>query len=305
MSQEQHTVEAATPVAAPRLVERGVMVKGLRIATVMTDTPRELWVRAPLVVLPAAGHSWDDYRALLERYTPTRRVFALDWPGFGHSARPAPADFAYSSAGYAELLAGWLDGLGIARAVLLGHAVGAAVAVRYAAAHPRRVLALALVAPGGFTPPGRWRTLACRLLGTPALLRRLEAPLTSLYLGPAVPESQAILERQRQARTAPDAEARVQASAALWRSFAASDADVLRLARQVDTPALVVRGALDPLITERDARRAATSLNEGRGALEVVLPGAGHLPFLQQPARFFQALDGLLATADLRTLERA
>jgi len=30
----------------------------------------------------------------------------------------------------------------------------------------------------------------------------------------------------------------------------------------------------------------------------VVLPDAGHLPFLQQPARFFKAAEGLVATAE-------
>jgi hypothetical protein len=38
---------------------------------------------------------------------------------------------------------------------------------------------------------------------------------------------------------------------------------------------------------------------EGKGALEVVLPDAGHLPFLQQPTRFFAAVEGLIATAEI------
>jgi pimeloyl-ACP methyl ester carboxylesterase len=59
-----------------------------------------------------------------------------------------------------------------------------------------------------------------------------------------------------------------------------------------------VRGALDPVITAADARRAAEALG-GKGALEVVLPDAGHLPFLQQPTLFFKALDGLVATAEV------
>ena len=49
-----------------------------------------------------------------------------------------------------------------------------------------------------------------------------------------------------------------------------------------------MRGALDPIITASDTRRAAEALGGagGKGALEVILPDAGHLPFLQQPARF-------------------
>ncbi len=79
-----------------------------------------LMARAPLVVLPAANHPWQDYRLILDRFAPERRVFALDWPGFGASEKPDPADFAYSIQRYAEILAGWMDNLGIARAVLCG-----------------------------------------------------------------------------------------------------------------------------------------------------------------------------------------
>ena len=76
-----------------RLAERAVQVAGLRIATAMNDVPRFLLARVPLVMLPAANHPWQDYRLILERFAPDRRVFALDWPGFGASEKPAPVRF--------------------------------------------------------------------------------------------------------------------------------------------------------------------------------------------------------------------
>src|SRR5258707_15413830 len=78
------------PMRQVHIAERGVVVQGLRLATAMSDAPRALLRHAPLVVLPAAGHSWSDYRPILERFATERRVFALDWPGFGGSAKPAP-----------------------------------------------------------------------------------------------------------------------------------------------------------------------------------------------------------------------
>lgn len=285
-----------------RIAERGIMVNGLRIATAMSDAPRELLARVPLVVLPAAGHTWGDYRAILARFAPQRRVFALDWPAFGNSPKPAPKDFTYAAEGYAELLSGWLDGLGIARTVLLGNSIGGAAAIRYAAAHPQRVVGLVLVAPGGFTPPGLVRTLATLLLGTPAILRRVEPSFTSLYLGPTTPETQAIVAAHRALRGKADYAALIQAYAALWRSFNRPEDDLTALAKQVTAPAIVVRGALDPVITAADVRRAAESLGE-RGALEVVLPDAGHLAFIQQPERFMQAVAGLLSTAEEKAIE--
>jgi pimeloyl-ACP methyl ester carboxylesterase len=286
---------------APRLAERAVQVAGLRIATAMNDVPRSLMTRVPLVVLPAANHSWQDYRLILERFAPERRVFALDWPGFGSSDKPTPADFAYSIQRYAEILAGWMDSLGLARAVFVGNSVGAGAAIQYAVAHPQRALGLLLVAPAGFTPPGVVRWLAARFLGTPGAMRTVVGRFTSLYLGLTTDATKTVMERQKERRASSDYNASIEAYAALWRSFDTTAADLSGVARDVTAPAMVVRGSLDLIITEADARRAAEALgaNTGKRALEVVLPNAGHLPFLQQPERFLKAVEGLLATAEV------
>jgi pimeloyl-ACP methyl ester carboxylesterase len=284
-----------------RLAERAVQVAGLRIATAMNDVPRFLLARVPLVVLPAANHPWQDYRLILERFATDRRVFALDWPGFGASDKPASSDFAYSIQRYAEVLAGWMDSLGIARTVFVSNSVGAGAAIQYAAAHPQRTLGLLLVAPAGFTPRGITRWTAARFLGTPGILRAVVGPFTSLYLGPTTDATRAVMDRQKERRTAADYAASIEAYVALWRSFDTPAANLSAVAREVAAPAMVVRGALDPIITEADARRAAVALgaNTGKRVLEVVLPNAGHLPFLQEPERFLKAVEGLLATAEV------
>src|SRR5258707_2672004 len=105
------SVPPEQPVPQVRFAERGIVVQGLRLATAMSDAPRALLRHAPLVVLPAAGHSWSDYRPILERFATERRVFALDWPGFGSSAKPAPADFNNSSLCFYALLPAWPNAL--------------------------------------------------------------------------------------------------------------------------------------------------------------------------------------------------
>ncbi len=301
MSEKTPETPEAAKTETPRLAERAVQVAGLRIATAMNDIPRSLMARVPLVVLPAANHLWQDERLILERFAPERRVFALDWPGFGASEKPDPADFAYTIQSYAEILAGWMDSLGIARAVFVGNSAGAGAAIQYAAAHPQRTLGLLLVAPAGFTPPGIVRWTATRFLGTPGVLRAMVGPFTSLYLGPTTEATRAVIDGQKERRAASDYNASIEAYAALWRSFDTPAADLSAVARDIAAPAMVLRGALDPIITEADARRAAEALgaNTGKRALEVVLPNAGHLPFLQEPERFLKALEGLLATAEV------
>ena len=302
-SPEPTTTTSATPARTPPpLAERGVLIGGLRIASAMNNPPREMMVRAPLVVLPAAGYPWADYRVVLERFAGERRVYALDWPGFGGSATPAPTDYPYGDLAFAELLASWMDALGIARAVFLGSGLGGAVALRYAVAHPQRTLGLALVAPTGFSTPGPVRTVASRFLGRPELLRRVEPALTSLALGPSSELMPALVARHRAWRASATYDAGIKAAAALWRASGRPTADLAALARRVSAPAMVLRGALDPIISAAQTRRAVESLG-ARGGLEVVLPEAAHLPFLQQPERFAQALAGLLATADLAALQ--
>ncbi|HEX3271877.1 MAG TPA: alpha/beta hydrolase [Ktedonobacterales bacterium] len=301
MSEETPETPEAAKTETPHLAERAVQVAGLRIATAMNDVPRFLLGRVPLVVLPAANHPWQDYRLILERFASERRVFALDWPGFGSSDKPTPADFAYSIKSYAEILAGWMDSLGVARAVFVGNSVGAGAAIQYAAARPQRALGLLLVAPTGFTPPGITRWTAARFLGTPSALRAVVGGFTSLYLGPTTDATKGVMDRQKELRASLDYNASIDACAALWRSFDTPAADLSAVAREVIAPAMVARGALDPIITETDARRAAETLgaNTGKRALEVVLPNAGHLPFLQEPERFLKAVEGLLATAEV------
>ncbi len=275
-------------------------MKGLRLATAMNDAPPEVKSRVPLVVLPAAGFAWGDYRPILEHFGGERRVFALDWPGFGASAKPSPTDFAYGAPAYAELLEPWLNALGATRVVLLGNGIGGAAALHFALAQPERVLGLFLVAPAGFAPAGIARMLATRLLGMPALLERIAPLLANLALGPATPETRAVLAARKSRRAANrDSDSGVLAEAALWRALGQPDADLTGPARQVSASAMLVRGALDPLFSAGDARRATESIGP-RGAVEVVLPGAGHLPFLQQPRRFYQALAGMLGAAEYR-----
>lgn len=307
MSQESSVtgpgnVSAPSQPASPNIAERGVRVAGVRVATAMSDAPRALLARAPLVVLPSPGFVWRDYLAVMERFASERRVFALDWPGFGTSDQPAASEFAYTLDGYQELFGAWLDTVGIARGVLLAGGLAAIVALRFAAAHPKRVAGLALVAPHGFSAP-RLTTRLTHWAATAPRLLRLTWPLTtSLLIGPATTLSAPVAERHRLLRRTPGHATAIAAHAALWRTLPPL-ADLTQTAGTVAAPAAVIRGALDPLVTVGDARRAAEAVGS-HGALEITLPGAGHLPFLQQPDRFAAALAGLLNTAELQAAAR-
>ena len=74
------------------------------------------------------------------------RVIALDNRGFGSSDKPARG---YSNADYARLTVTFMDSLGLADAILVGHSMGGAIAAAVAIAYPARVRGLVLIDAAG------------------------------------------------------------------------------------------------------------------------------------------------------------
>ena len=77
--------------------------------------------------------------------SPTYRLIAYDLRGRGESDKPEQG---YSLAVHNEDLAGLLDHFGLEKAVLIGHSLGAHIALRFAATRPERVAGLVLVDGG-------------------------------------------------------------------------------------------------------------------------------------------------------------
>jgi pimeloyl-ACP methyl ester carboxylesterase len=78
--------------------------------------------------------------ALAHRY----RVIAPDYPAFGHSGVPDRRAFSYSFAGFADLMDGLLNQLGVERYALYVQDYGAPVGFRLALKHPERITALVI-----------------------------------------------------------------------------------------------------------------------------------------------------------------
>lgn len=90
----------------------------------------------PIVLLHGYPDTLQIFARLAPRLAARHDVVALDWPGLGGStAWPGPVD----PAALAERLRAALDALGIARAAVFGHDMGAQPALALAAHHPDRV----------------------------------------------------------------------------------------------------------------------------------------------------------------------
>ena len=95
---------------------------------------------APTILLlhgfPASSRQFEGLIPLLAtKY----HVIAPDYPGFGLSDAPSPADYAYTFDHLAQTMNDFLESTGIARYTVYLHDYGAPVGLRLATAHPERV----------------------------------------------------------------------------------------------------------------------------------------------------------------------
>ena len=111
----------------------------------------------PIVFVHSFAGSKSHWAGQLAEFRKTRRAVALDLRGHGQSERPAGGDYAIES--LATDIAAVADGLDLHRFVLVGHSLGGAASIAYAAAHPERVAALVLVGAPTRMPPAQARQI--------------------------------------------------------------------------------------------------------------------------------------------------
>jgi pimeloyl-ACP methyl ester carboxylesterase len=95
----------------------------------------------PLLLIPYTSADHACYAFQLPAYTEHFSCIAVDLVGSGESDKPAGP---YSTEGYADQLAAFLDAIGVERAHVAGMSLGAAVGMHLAARHPGRVRSLSL-----------------------------------------------------------------------------------------------------------------------------------------------------------------
>lgn len=193
-------------------------------------------------------------------------VLSADLKGHGQSDKPlGPGQ--YRTDAFVTNVLETLDALGVERTALVGHSMGAAIAVRVALAQPDRVERLALLSPVGL---GQVR-LVCLARPFPRGLGRILPPLAmrwlfALALRLAYGPREAVSKRAVDEYWAPTADSSF--VRALWAMLHDMEWDPLVESdlRAVRQPTLVLRGARDLLI-------ASGALAFGE---TVVVPDGGH-----------------------------
>ena len=226
------------------------------------------------------------FRHQLDTLSGYRRI-ALDLRGMGRSDAP---DLGYSMATYADDVAAVLEALGESRVVVCGISLGGYVAFELIRRHRDRVRAVVLMdtrAEADSAEGRKARDVLISRVRDQGALAAAEAMLPRFFTPAAPPE---LIQRVR------DIILRTPVSGitgALTAMRERPDSTPL-LSELTGIPALVVVGDQDVITPPPLAQAMSSALPEGR---LVQIPGAGHLPCIEQPVpttravlKFLQAL---------------
>lgn len=193
-------------------------------------------------------------------------TIALDLPGHGKSGKELPHP---DVAGLAADVAAFLDALGVARAHLVGHSLGGAIALALALAQPQRVASLALLAPAALGPEINAGYI--REFIRADRRKDVEANLRLLFARPEL-VNRALAEEVIRYKRLDGVRPALEALAAAFLS-GERQATVLReRLGEVQVPVLVVWGGQDRIIPPAQGRGLPQRIQA------VQIDNAGHMP---------------------------
>ena len=220
----------------------------------------------PIIFLHGWVGSWRYWIPAMQSASTTYRAYAFDLWGFGETAKDPHH---YTLQEQTDLLDQFMNAMGIGKVALIGHGLGAVVALQYAARHAYvvdRTMVISIPAKGDEYVE------RVSQLSTTELANRL------LEQNPAVEAARKDVDKT-------DA----QAVSTSIREMGSLDLDALY--GQMNTAALLVHGLNDPLLQNIDG--------SGNGGLpnmfhQVVFDNSGHFPMLDQPNKFHRLMKDFL-----------
>lgn len=254
-------------------------VDGLRIAYERTGAG------PPVVLLHGyVGDGTTTWRAQIDALASEFTVVAWDAPGAGGSSDPPES---FGMAGYADCLARFITGVGLAHPAVVGLSFGGALAIEFCRRHPAvpwaLVLASAYAGWGGSLPPDiatqRLRQALALSAATPDALRAALLP-TMFTAGTA----QRVIDEFGASLLAFH-------PAGLRAMARASAEDLSDALTHLTAPTLLIYGDQDERAPLDVARRLQSAIPNSQ---LVVLPGAGHVCNVEAPYRFNTAVRDFL-----------
>jgi pyruvate dehydrogenase E2 component (dihydrolipoamide acetyltransferase) len=244
------------------------------------------------VILLVHGYGGDrnSWLFLQEPLAARHRVYALDLPGHGTSAKDV-GDGALEV--LADAVTGVLDALSISggavRAHLVGHSMGGAVALAVAARDPRRIASLTLIAPSGFGAEINAGYL--RGFADAQTRRELKPVVGQLFADESLVTRQLVDDLLAYKRLdGVDQALHALADTLLNGDAQRGDSAALLAALGGAVPVTVVWGSADRVVPAAQAESVA-------GAVRRLIDGAGHMPHMERPGEVQAAVEETIARA--------
>jgi 3-oxoadipate enol-lactonase len=240
----------------------------------------------PIVLFHSLLADQTSFEPVASMLAKTHQVVLLNLPGFGSSDAVGN-----SLEAIADHIAAGIEALGLGRKpILLGNGYGGFVALLTAIRHPGLATRLVLADCGAmFSEPGR---AAFRGMSTTAREKGLGAIADVAMRRLFAPEFQqanpALIEERKKRFLAVDPKTFHGACDAL------ATLDVREQLKAVTVPVLVLVGEQDEATPPRMSRELAAGLPDAK---LVVLPGCAHVPQLQAPGQFMEAIRSFIAAA--------
>lgn len=260
--------------SAAGMVERSVTLPdGLRMAYLEGGRGQML------VLLHDFGADKDSWLRIAPFLTPHYRVIVPDLAGFGDSSQRADAD--HSPSAQAARLGAFCRALGIPATHVGGSGMGAQVALAWAAAQPREVQSLWLLAPTGLrAAPESELARTLRESGRNPLLVRSDDDLVALPAYLAVKPAPSTLPAFLQDLQKQERMRRRGLDERIYAQVAAEPVEAA--AAQVRREAFLVFGGKDRIVDPRAAPLWRALLAKSHA---MVLADTGHSPAVEQPER--------------------
>jgi pimeloyl-ACP methyl ester carboxylesterase len=273
---------ASIPLTAGR--ERTIPSGDVEIAVTEFPNPG----RPPVVLLHGVGSRGQSWWPVIDPLAARFHLYQLDLRGHGASGKPSAG---YQMAHYAADLDAALAVLDLAEPRIIGHSLGALVALFWASEHPSRAAALVVEDPSLRVPPDiveafdGWQQLAALTPAQAAAWYRQEYPDWS--------DADCLRRAETITSTAPGVFAELRAEA--QEALAGGTTDRMHILSGVQSPTLLLYGSVElgSMVAPADAERFVQIMPRGR-ALQI--PGAGHSLHREASDAFLEAaipfLDG-------------
>lgn len=236
----------------------------------------------PVVLVHGLGpNGARDWAGVVPALAARHEVYALDLPGFGLSDK---RNELYSPENYAAVIEKVVAPRVGKPFTLVGHSMGAAVALGYAGAHPQRVKRLVLADMAGILHgPVYAEALAKFGIGQMTGLPE-GAPWLDTVLGRMIERVENMpLSREMVLRTPALRQKMLRGDPNLIAAFALGEHDFSAALRNVSAPTLLIWGSDDRIAPLRTAQIARALIPDAH--LELIA-NAGHTPQADDPERF-------------------